>query len=122
MSEYKEPIEVTNDIFGKTRYLYECEKCGSRVWAYNRRKKIVLCNECKRETASKKQREKRKQEIDDAYQRGRSDAIEEFIKKAESEIDGIYNWDDDEYENGMKAGYQYSIEIAEQLKDGAECE
>ena len=38
-----------------------------------------------------------------------------FIEKAEQEKDEIYNWDDDEYENGMKAGYQYCIEIAEEL-------
>lgn len=38
-----------------------------------------------------------------------------FIEKAEQEKDEIYNWDSDEYENGMKAGYQYCIEIAKKL-------
>ena len=48
----------------------------------------------------------------------RNKAIDDFILKAEEERDNIYNWDEDEYENGMRTGYQYSIEIAEQLKDG----
>lgn len=43
-------------------------------------------------------------------------AIDDFITKAEEERDRIYNWDNDEYENGVKTGYQYSIEIAEELK------
>lgn len=51
------------------------------------------------------------------YKQGRKDALNDFIEKAEEERDEIYNWDDDEYENGMRAGYQYSIEIAEQLKE-----
>lgn len=38
-----------------------------------------------------------------------------FIEKAEQEKDEIYNWDSDEYETGMRAGYQYCIEIAEKL-------
>lgn len=53
---------------------------------------------------------------DEGYEKGRADALNGFIEKAEEERDKIYNWDDDEYENGMKAGYKYSIEIAEQMK------
>lgn len=47
----------------------------------------------------------------------RVDTLNDLIEEVKIEIDEIYNWDDDEYENGMKAGYQYSIEIAEQMKE-----
>lgn len=47
-------------------------------------------------------------------------AIEDFISRAEEERNNLWRWDEDEYENGVKAGYQYSIEIAEELKEGAE--
>lgn len=47
----------------------------------------------------------------------RSNALNEFIGKAEEEMNNVYNWDDDDYFIGMTAGYQYSIEIAERLKD-----
>lgn len=46
----------------------------------------------------------------------KENTLKEFIKRAEKEIDDIYNWDDDDYENGLRDGYQYSILIAEQLK------
>lgn len=43
--------------------------------------------------------------------------LKEFIEMAEKEKDDIYCWDEDDYENGLRAGYQRSIEIAEQLKE-----
>lgn len=46
----------------------------------------------------------------------RSDTLNDFIEKTEEEMNNVYNWDDDDYFIGMKAGYQYSIEIAERLK------
>lgn len=46
----------------------------------------------------------------------RSDTLNDFIEKAEEEMNNVYNWDDDDYFIGMTAGYQYSIEIAERLK------
>lgn len=47
----------------------------------------------------------------------RSDTLNDFIEKAEEEMNNVYNWDDDDYFIGMTVGYQYSIEIAERLKD-----
>lgn len=47
----------------------------------------------------------------------RSDTLNDFIEKAEEERDNIYNWDDDDYFIGMRAGYQDSIEIAAQMKE-----
>lgn len=46
----------------------------------------------------------------------RADTLNDFIEKAEEEMHNVYNWDDDDYFIGMRAGYQYSIEIAERLK------
>lgn len=51
---------------------------------------------------------------------GYNKAIDDFISKAEEERNNLWRWDEDEYENGVKAGYQYSIEIAEELKEGAD--
>lgn len=44
-------------------------------------------------------------------------ALNEFIGKAKEEMNKVYNWDDDDYFIGMTAGYQYSIEIAMQMKE-----
>lgn len=52
----------------------------------------------------------------EAYQQGKEDALNDLIEEVKIEIDEIYNWDDDDYFIGMRAGYQYSIEIAERLK------
>lgn len=46
----------------------------------------------------------------------KENVLKEFIERAEKERDEIYNWDDDDYENGLRDGYQYSILIAEHLK------
>lgn len=46
-------------------------------------------------------------------------ALDDAIAKLEEERDAISNWDDDEYYNGLKAGYQYSIETVEELKKGS---
>lgn len=46
----------------------------------------------------------------------RADTLNDLIEEVKIEIDDIYNWDDDDYFIGMRAGYQYSIEIAERLK------
>lgn len=46
----------------------------------------------------------------------RSNALNDLIEEVKIEIAEIYDWDDDDYFIGMKAGYQYSIEIAERLK------
>lgn len=52
----------------------------------------------------------------EAYQQGKEDALNDLIEEVKIEIDDIYNWDDDDYFVGMRAGYLYSIEIAERLK------
>lgn len=52
----------------------------------------------------------------EAYQQGKEDALNDLIEEVKIEIDDIYNWDDDDYFIGMRAGYLYSIEIAERLK------
>lgn len=52
----------------------------------------------------------------EAYQQGKEDALNDLIEEVKIEIDDIYNWDDDEYFVGMRAGYLYTIEIAERLK------
>ena len=50
----------------------------------------------------------------------RRKTLEEFISKAEEERDDILNWDDNDFDVGMKIGYQYSIEIAENMKGETE--
>lgn len=52
----------------------------------------------------------------EAYQQGKEDALNDLIEEVKIEIADIYDWDDDEYFIGMRAGYLYSIEIAERLK------
>lgn len=52
----------------------------------------------------------------EAYQQGKEDALNDLIEEVKIEIAEIYDWDDDEYFIGMRAGYLYSIEIAERLK------
>lgn len=54
---------------------------------------------------------------DEGYEKGKEDTLNDFIEKTEEERDNIYNWDDDDYFIGMREGYQYSIEIAEQMKE-----
>lgn len=52
----------------------------------------------------------------EAYQQGKEDALNDLIEEVKIEIDEIYDWNDDDYFIGMRAGYLYSIEIAERLK------
>lgn len=53
----------------------------------------------------------------EAYQQGKEDALNDLIEEVKIEIDEIYDWNDDDYFIGMRAGYQYSIEIAAQMKE-----
>lgn len=52
------------------------------------------------------------------YTKGYNKALDDLISKAEDERDNIYNWEDDEYENGMRVAYQDMIEMAQHWKEG----
>lgn len=53
---------------------------------------------------------------DEGYEKARLDALNDLIEEVKIEIDEIYDWNDD-YFIGMRAGYQYTLEIAERLKE-----
>ena len=50
------------------------------------------------------------------YAKGYNKAIDDFISKLDDARDNVIPFDD--YDLGTRAGYQYSIELAEQLKGG----